>query len=172
MEENPALYMNTAFQKFLGFPAITSFDGEYSFLSNFYEADLIWMAMRFKTAEHAYQASKTDVRRERFYIQSLETAGKAKRAGAKVTLREGWDNIKIATMEGILRAKFSDQKLKTKLMETKACHLIEGNKWGDTFWGCVKGRDYADGTKNDNWYGRNNLGILLMKLRAEFLYDA
>jgi len=37
--------------------------------------------------------------------------------------------------------------------------LIEGNNWGDEFWGCVWNE------KTKRWNGKNNLGKLLMKVR-------
>ncbi|MBR4196328.1 MAG: hypothetical protein IKQ95_06420 [Synergistaceae bacterium] len=44
-----------------------------------------------------------------------------------------------------------------KLLATKQALLVEGNDWEDTFWGF----DVNLG------YGRNMLGQLLMKIRAE-----
>ncbi len=59
-------------------------------------------------------------------------------------------------METILRDKFSDSKLRQKLLETGNEELVEGNEWSDFFWGVCNGK------------GQNQLGKLLMKLRTEF----
>jgi hypothetical protein len=56
--------------------------------------------------------------------------------------------------QGLIK-KFSNPGLKSKLLETQDSILVEGNIWGDTFWG-------VDIRTNQ---GRNTLGILLMKLR-------
>lgn len=42
------------------------------------------------------------------------------------------------------------------LLKTGDEELVEGNTWGDTFWGVCKGK------------GRNELGKILMKVREEF----
>lgn len=57
-------------------------------------------------------------------------------------------------MRAILESKFSDKQLYNLLLETKPRLLVEGNYWGDTFWGqCPVG------------VGENNLGKLLMEIR-------
>lgn len=59
-------------------------------------------------------------------------------------------------MESLLRQKFNKNTfLGKRLIETKDIELIEGNTWGDTFWGVCNGR------------GQNILGKLLMKIRDE-----
>jgi predicted NAD-dependent protein-ADP-ribosyltransferase YbiA (DUF1768 family) len=59
-------------------------------------------------------------------------------------------------MRELLRQKFAKPSiLADRLIDTGNCQLIEGNYWGDTFWGVCKG-------KGENW-----LGKLLMEIRAE-----
>jgi len=59
-------------------------------------------------------------------------------------------------METLLREKFSkDPELRAKLLNTGTSKLVEGNTWGDRFWGVCRGQ------------GENNLGRLLMKVREE-----
>ena len=50
-----------------------------------------------------------------------------------------------------------------KLKQTGFCELIEGNYWGDTFWGV----DYETG-HNSVFAGSNHLGIMYMILRDLF----
>lgn len=64
-------------------------------------------------------------------------------------------------MEDILRAKFEDEGMRARLLGTGDQCLIEGNTWGDTYWGMV--RDPLD---CEIWIGENWLGVLLMKIRA------
>ena len=62
-------------------------------------------------------------------------------------------------MYQILKSKFQNPELSKLLLETGDCELIEGNTWGDQFWGVCKG------------VGENNLGKLLMKVREELHGD-
>ena len=64
-------------------------------------------------------------------------------------------------MESILRVKFSDDKLKNKLIDTYPAELIEGNTWNDKFWG----------VDINTSIGENNLGKILMKLRDEYISE-
>lgn len=136
---------------------IDSFRGKYRFLSNFYPAPLIWASMKWPTAEHAYQAAKTQDMDARIAILMLETPGQAKRYGRRITIREDWDDIKLDKMQEIVEAKFKQNtNLMLDLLATDDKKLVEGNTWGDTFWGqCPVG------------VGENHLGKILMKIRAD-----
>ena len=136
---------------------ILAFQGKYRWLSNFWPVQ-IWsakMGLMFPSAEHAYQACKTDQVSMQVTISMLSTPGAAKRAGKHVRIRPDWDQIKVPTMHLILREKFSDRDLRYMLMETGDAELVEGNTWGDTFWGVYDG------------HGQNMLGKLLMEVREE-----
>lgn len=134
---------------------ITSFSGEYAFLSNFYPTQIRYGGI-YPTAEHAYQAMKTLSLNERFKIAKLTTPGQVKRAGREVTLRPDWEDIKLRVMEEILYNKFHNRELAKKLIATGGQVLVEGNTWGDTYWGVCNGK------------GKNNLGKLLMAVRATY----
>ncbi len=132
------------------------FSGEYRFLSNFWPALVMLDGMAFPTVEHAYQAAKTNDMIERRRISALATPGQAKRAGRELHLDSDWDGErKEAVMLDLLRQKFSIPKLREMLLATGDRDLIEGNTWGDTFWGVCRGT------------GQNNLGKLLMRVRDE-----
>jgi ribA/ribD-fused uncharacterized protein len=133
---------------------IDSFAGRNSFLSNFFPCKIRFEGITYLTSEHAFQAAKTLDIDERKLIALAPTAGKAKRMGRKLKLRRDWDSVRIEIMEAILRIKFSDPDLLTRLLETGTEELVEGNNWGDRFWGKVNGE------------GENQLGKLLMKIRA------
>lgn len=51
------------------------------------------------------------------------------------------------------------KRQQAKLLATRDRMLIEGNDWGDTFWGMVDGE------------GENNLGKILMRVREEIKTD-
>jgi ribA/ribD-fused uncharacterized protein len=81
----------------------------------------------------------------------------------KITLRAGWDSIRVDVMTSIIRSKFENPKLSQMLIDTNSEILIEGNYWHDNFWG-----DCAC-EKCENIQGRNNLGEVLMVIRSELL---
>jgi len=137
---------------------ITSFRGEAAFLSNMSSSPIKLGGVEYPTVEHAFQAAKTTDPTERAKILVAKTAGEAKKIGRTVTLRKGWTQMREEVMEKALRAKFEQNpELKKKLLETEGVELIEGNTWGDTFWGQVNGK------------GSNKLGKLLMKIRDELM---
>lgn len=142
---------------FFGSKRIDRFRGERHFLSNFYEAPVVYGGLRYENSEAAYQAQKccSDAERERFTaLRPLE----AKSLGREVLLREDWDEVCLDVMEGVLRAKFTQNpELAALLLGTGDCVLVEGNTWGDLFWGV----DVRSGE------GENHLGRLLMKIRGE-----
>lgn len=144
----------------LGF-AITSFTGRYRFLSNFWPCDVVVCDSVpgdyfCDTVEHAYQLSKTLDTSERDYIFCAPTPGEAKRRGRRATLRPNWDAIKLDVMRELIEQKFSfdlNSVLCEGLRSTGNRPLIEGNTWGDTFWGVCNG------------IGENHLGKIIMKVR-------
>ena len=135
---------------------IDKFVGEQRFLSNFYPAKVVLDGMEFSTVEHAYQAAKATDRKERRFIQGQPKPGQAKMAGRRIrSLRPDWDAVKVDIMRELLRQKFEDGALRWMLMQTDDAELVEGNDWGDVFWGECKG-------VGSNWLGR-----LLMQIRSE-----
>jgi N-glycosidase YbiA len=136
---------------------INGFKDEYRFLSNFWHARVVLDGQIFPSVEHAYQAAKTLDRPSRIAIALCETPGAAKRAGKQAPMRDGWDDMKLAVMEDLLRQKFKDPELADQLLDTEGHELVEGNFWGDVFWGVCRGK------------GENHLGKLLMKIRSELL---
>ena len=142
---------------------IDSFTGAYRFLSNFYDFPFTDARGRvWPTVEHYYQAHKTTISKEFRSIRQAKTPGEAKRLGSQCELRDGWNTRKIALMRKALRYKFwQNTPLRVKLIETYPRELIEGNTWGDTYWGVCKG------------VGENMLGFLLTQLRDEYkrMYD-
>lgn len=130
---------------------IGSFTGEYRFLSNFYTCI-------GSSVEHLYQALKCADPEEARAVMSSPTPGKAKRLGRRVTMRSDWEQVKVSIMTELVRMKFQDQDLRSRLLATGDAELVEGNDWGDSFWGF-------------DWKlqsGRNELGKILMRVREEY----
>lgn len=94
------------------------------------------------------------------YVLLSPTPGVAKKRGKyEVPMnedqKEDWASIQVEVMHYLLQRKFKISDFREKLLATGDAILIEGNTWGDTFWGVCKG------------VGDNNLGRLLMKVRNE-----
>ena len=92
-------------------------------------------------------------------ILACDTPAQAKKLGRKIkNLRPDWDDVKYDIMASFVAYKFlPDDDLKAQLVATGDAELIEGNYWGDTYWGVCRGK------------GENNLGKILMNLRAEIV---
>lgn len=145
----------------MGQERIDKFDGEFHFLSNFHTSYILYDGIVWPTVEHAYQAMKTLDENQRMNILEANSPSEAKKLGRCVTMRVDWDDIKLEIMEELVREKFeSKPKLAEKLLATEDIEIVEGNTWGDTFWGVCKG------------VGENHLGKILMKIRDEIKEDA
>lgn len=138
---------------------IESFRGEYRFLSNFYPAVVEIGGERYPSSEHAYQAMKArDPKDRKLFRDPQLTAGQAKRLSRKLTKREDWHEIKLGVMRVVVYDKFTrNPDLRHALTDTYPAELIEGNTWGDVFWGVCRG------------VGENNLGKILMEVRRSIL---
>jgi ribA/ribD-fused uncharacterized protein len=140
---------------------ISKFKGSNLFLSNFYPHEITVWDKTYPSAEHAFQAKKAATEEDHERVRAEKTPFRAKRLAQRIPLREDWTHVKVAVMEEVLRAKFAQPKMLQRLLATGNSTLIEGNDWGDRFFGCVK-------DENGHWQGESHLGKLLMKLRDEF----
>lgn len=127
---------------------------EYRFLSNFFPVIIRTDNRDWPSAEHLYQAFKTDDFEEQELIRTQPTAVEAMRRGRRNTLQEGWGPT--AAMHLVLRLKFANPTMRRRLLDTGDAELIENNRgpWGG-----------KDG-------GENRLGKLLMGLREDLREEA
>jgi ribA/ribD-fused uncharacterized protein len=135
---------------------INEFQGEYRFLSNFFHSPFVWEGKEYATVEHAYQAWKVEPEHQET-IRKSQSAALSKKLGRKFPMREAAkdEQSRILAMYRFLFAKFTQNpELGFKLLETGEQDLVEGNHWGDKFWGVCDGE------------GKNHLGNLLMGLRS------
>ena len=133
---------------------IDKFEGEYFFLSNFYMCPITFDGVPYTNSEAAFHAQKCPKRKVEF---SKLNSKEAKRLGRSVDLLPDWDDIRVAVMFNVCLVKFfQNPDLAKKLVETEDAELIEGNTWGDKFWGVCDG------------VGKNNLGKILMEIRSHF----
>jgi len=133
---------------------IDNFRDEYLFLSNFYATEICLLGLTYKNAEAAFQAQKTLDPFLRKQFCGLDPSA-AKAIGRTLPLRSDWEDVKVDIMKSVLEIKFSNPFLEKELMKTKQEILVEGNNWGDTFWGVCGGK------------GKNMLGKLLMEIREK-----
>lgn len=150
-------------------PAITAFRGEHRFLSNFYPAEVRMSGMEYPTVEHAFQAAKTTDPNLRWKVRAAGTPGEAKRMGKNLELRPDWEEIKLEVMLALVRYKFTHHaELAKKLLATGNATLVEGNDWGDTFWGACRKGFHGQAPLE----GQNHLGLILMKVRDEIRHNS
>ena len=132
---------------------IDRFKNKYYFLSNFYNAPIIYNGIRYENNEAAFHAQKNLNRSKEFCTLN---PSQAKALGRKVLLREDWEMVKDLIMYEINYEKYiQNADLRKRLLETGEQELVEGNFWNDTYWGVCKG------------VGENHLGKILMRIRSE-----
>lgn len=140
------------------------------------ESDGIWYA----SSEQAYMAAKTlniEIRR----LISQMTAAEANKYCRSDEFKQRYqrpdfwdidngyqrythgvsDELCVYFMRDIVWQKFADPQLRKILFDTGDAHIMEGNTWGDDFWGKVVNR-------SGHLVGKNKLGGILMDLRSEF----
>lgn len=138
---------------------INNFSGDYDFLSNFYNINLVYDKILYHSSEAAYQAAKTLDNSKRLQISNMGPA-EAKKAGRQLQLRPDWEEIKDKIMYDICLIKFTTSlSLASKLLATNDTTLIEGNHWHDNYWGDCSCK------KCKNIHGNNQLGKTLMQIR-------
>jgi ribA/ribD-fused uncharacterized protein len=138
---------------------ITAFRGRWTKLSNYSSCVVFYEGHAYQSVEHAYQAQKSTDPAIQKAIRDCATPATAKKLARSVLMREDWETVKIPIMRDLLREKFSQEPERTILLETDQAELVEGNWWGDAFWGqCPLGT------------GQNWLGKLLMEVRDDLRF--
>jgi len=154
---------NLDIQIYIGKPCtpsvISVFKDNYRFLSNMYACNIKYNGKLWRSVEHAYQASKFSDEETINLIREQQSPYVAKKLGAAAKLPSDWDAKKLSIMEDLVREKFKNPMLRELLLQTGDARIIEGNWWGDNFWGVCKGE------------GQNHLGKILMKIRAEIVAE-
>lgn len=140
---------------------VKEFKGEYAFLCNFYKVNVPfeYNGVTYNTSEAAFQAAKYNGHNAEMVhtVFARCTPDESKKLGRAIKLRKDWEEVKDNIMFDVVKAKFdADPELKQKLLDTGDMELIEGNTWGDTYWGVCNGQ------------GQNRLGTTLMQLREYY----
>lgn len=122
---------------------ITLFRGRHSWASSFHRAPFYMPdtphITSWPTREHYYQAAKALSGSDADWILSAPTPGEAKHRGRLVQLPAGWDGRKKIVMIQAVLTQFSAPYLPLQglLLATDDALLIEGNRWGDDYWGAI-----------------------------------
>lgn len=138
---------------------IDAFWGEYRFLSNFARVPVVYEGHVYPSVENAYQAAKSALAADRQAFVDLPP-GETKRRAQTLEVRPDWLLQREAVMLTLLRLKFHQSPFRELLLATGRRPLVEGNTWGDTYWGVCDGE------------GRNRLGELLMQVRSEIASES
>lgn len=141
----------------MGMEDILEFQGQFRFLSNFWPCNVNIHPFSYPTSEHAYVHAKTGYSPAYTdLVVGCQDPGQVKRLGRSLPLAPGFEARKVQEMYKIVLAKFTQNPaLRQKLLDTGNVRLVEGNAWGDRFWGVCRG------------VGENYLGRILMKVREE-----
>ncbi len=124
--------------------------------NNFAPCEVEWNGMLFSCTENAYQAAKNDLP----IWHSLcihESPFVIKKKSRTIPIRPDWDKLKIKIMIDLQEQKYSQEPYITLLLNTGNVEIVEGNTWGDKFWGV----DLKTGK------GDNRLGQIIMDVRKE-----
>jgi ribA/ribD-fused uncharacterized protein len=161
-----------------------------TFLSNFHLVGISWRGSKYRSVEQAYQFSKFDPKTLRkldgTIVRKMEAViwkridnviaifqGDCSPKDAKRVanilrdsglVKDGWDGLRVPVMIELLVAKFTHREIKPLLVETGDAYLVEGNDWGDTFWGACD--------ENGRLRGRNVLGLIIMNIRRKIIEGA
>jgi len=136
------------------------YEREFYVFSNFSSFQVEWRGRLWPTSEHAYQAAhffETDpgfAERIREMRSAHEAYKFAKTNALKVL--KNWEDVKLGIMEDICRHKLLQHPyVREQLLATEDVLIVEDSPV-DSFWGWGADRQ-----------GRNELGKVWMKLRAE-----
>lgn len=149
---------------------IYHFRGEYGWLSNMYNTEVLYQDLKFPASENAFMWEKcrnckveikdTDKDKGLFEVGELipwtqycllMPPNIVKIKSREVELRPDWNEIKLQIMYDVLVIKFSNPVLRQKLLDTGTENIVEGNYWNDKFWGVDM---KATPNEGENWLGR------------------
>jgi ribA/ribD-fused uncharacterized protein len=139
--------------------------------SNFYETEFELDAVKYKSAEHAFEAVKAKTFGDEEIFQKIlkaKSAQSAKSFGNKVKdfKEDTWKEKQDEVMKSVLRAKFTQNlELRKKLLDTEEKVLANADS-RDKYWGIGTSANTAMAKDPKKWKGENKLGVMLMELRT------
>ncbi len=130
---------------------------KYGFLSCLAFSPMVINHIHFPNAMAAFQSFKTtDLAYRKFRFENCEPFD-AYKAGHRLPLRPDWKDLREDVMLQILKRKFRIPAFREKLVALDEPIVADTKDKNDEFWGVY----YKSGG------GRNTLGRLLMRVRAE-----
>ena len=157
----PTLPLATASPSPAPLPAVLKFYGALTPLSNFYRAPFVLDGITYSTVEQYFQAKKAEM------AGDVETGAKILRSASPSTAKalgrkvkalpvSRWNAEREEVMLTGLRAKFAQCPISAAILRSTGTAVLAENSPRDYYWGI--GRSGA---------GKNRLGFLLMRVRAE-----
>ena len=120
--------------------------------------DVEFNGSTYPSVEHAYQSAKSNDDGWNDICLRRDLTPYQIKAKSKFVMKvENWEEIKIGVMKELVYKKFSTPQFKELLLGTNDENIVEGNMWGDKFWGVD--------IKNTPNEGENHLGRILMDVR-------
>jgi ribA/ribD-fused uncharacterized protein len=148
---------------------IETFQKENRYLSNMWRLEH-WLntpcGIIVPTSEHYYQSVKFRDPDTQKAVAMTDNGIEAKKLAehlenAGEVLIDEWKIVKLGVMRVAVWNKFlQNPELRKRLLDTGDEELVEGNNWGDRFWG-------VDPPGSDN--GKNHLGKIIMGVRHDFV---
>ena len=151
---------------------VYAFLGRFSPLSNFFQHSFEFKGTSYLCAEQAYQVHKArhcgrpDIAEN---IMSLSNPVFMKGAGDAIDNR-AWIETGDAEkcMEDILTAKFAQCEVsRNTLVQTATRYIAEASP--NLFWGTGVRKHESNALKRSSFKGKNTLGVVLMKIRQQFV---
>lgn len=170
---------------------IERFQGEYRWLSNFWEMDepfvdivikdIFYVEVKYPTSEHLYQAMKINRASERLAMIKKHDfcnreAGQVKKISRSFVLYPGWDHDKEGIMYEIQRFKYGGAGLRKKLLSTTMNNTKQVTRQQydnlDRYQYIEEGNTWGD----TYWgickgKGENHLGKIIMQVRNEIIAE-
>lgn len=148
------------------------FWGADEIYSNFYPESFTHQGIRFKWSEQGVMYRKAmffGAERIANMILEANSAYQCKQLGRSTEIpfvESQWTEVREQIYKEVLLDKFSNPKLKRKLLATGSKHLVEASPY-DKIWGIRLAEDHPFAEQPDKWQGLNLLGKVLMEVREE-----
>lgn len=134
----------------------------HRFLLNEYHVRIQYNGEEYPTVVHAYEGAKCLHERDKEIIRNTPSANEVKRLILRMDWKRWAQFPNEHLMLKLLREKFKSRLMKRKLVSTGNRPIIMQNKSHRIYWETCACEEHHS-------RGQNNLGRLLMKVRAELI---
>lgn len=131
---------------------ITSFRDEFRFLSNFHQNPVTIGGLTYPNGEAAFQAQKCANDEDKLKYTQTRNPVRAKQMGKKEQIDVAvWNARSYDVMLEVIRAKFADPVLASRLIGTGDAIIEEGNTWHDNIWASARAKSARKSPRKINW---------------------